>query len=691
MSADVPPPARPEPQQPQFQPQPQSQPQLPMQPPPLQPPAQVPAPMPGAPAWGQAWGQAQQPPYPPPQFPGQQPQYGAPQYPGQVPQYPVAPPAPRGWRSNRLAIGLAAALALVVVGSGIYRIAGRHDSSSVSAVTCNPEVLTSCLIAKPGSANSFNDAWGSSTTPTVDQYISYLYGGSSTIAQQNARDNLTNAGLKDIAHTAWKGSNSDQIDIVLLRFDTADGAKAESLNLTGHFVSDAYGRSAPVKVADTAAYMETADSDGLIPVRYAIAVGDILLVEHFYSPGTMDSASFQAWTGAEAASLKSAPTPHESPTPTPTTETVTCADGLSGCLMPPPSGTTPWDTAWGRDHSPSVDDEVNEFYSDATTKANAKGRLVADGVTKIAHDDWNTTNGDGADLLVTSLATTAGAKGAFSDAAWDPTGKKSFTVPGYSDVSALYDSTKDSDGYTNGLIVGRVGTVVMEMYVFSQSTFSPSRFASWAVTELDLLRQHSTQHTVTVAPPAIPTLAAVTGTPAAACSESGQTPALSGCLAPVPSGASADTGGSYDASTSVTIPDFVARYWGDETADQRSYETSLLTSDGADAVAHRAWTSGDGTWADDVLIHFSRSYEAQASSLSFAGVEAGGTVPCSTAALPDAYCSISPQNAQGDVKVEVIGYRMAVEMRLVLFCPVTANVSDALSWAQQQLNALPGS
>jgi len=585
-------------------------------------------------------------------------------------------------------IGVIVAVAVAVVGSGLFRVAREHGSSTVSAVTCNPQQLTSCLIAKPGSADSFTDAWGSSTTPTRDDYIDYLYGSSSTLAQQNARDNLTNAGLRDIAHTAWKGSNSDQIDIVLLRFATADGAQAESLNLTGHFVSEAYGVGAPVEVADTEAYMGTADSDGLVPVRYALAVGDILLVVHFYSPDTMDYAAFQAWTGAEVTSLKSAPAAAASPAPSPTTETVACADGLSGCLMPLPSGTTPWNSAWGRNHTPSVDDEVNEFYSDTAARRTAKGRLTADGVTGIAHEDWNASNGDGADLLVTSLATTAGAKGAFGDAAWTATGKKSFDVPGYSDVSALYDPTKDSGGYINGLIVGRIGTVVMEMYVFTQDSFAPSRFASWAETELNLLKTHTTQRTA-VASPATPTLAPSTGTATAACAQGGHIPSLSGCLMPVPGGASADTNGSYNASTSVTIPQFVAQYWSDETADQRSYETSLLTGDGADSVAHRVWNAGDGTWADDVLIHFSHTYEAQADALSFAGVEAGGSVSCSTPALPNAYCSISPQNSDGDVKVEIIGYSQAVELRLVLFCPATANVNDALTWAQQQLGALP--
>ena len=631
-------------QQPQAQPQPQYGP---------------------APQWGQQWQQA-------PQQPG----YGWP---------PPPPPAPQRRIGRKQITSIVALVVIALVGGGVY--AYDHFKSTdegVSAVTCQPSTLTSCLVAKPSSASSYPDSWGSSRTPATADYVKWAF-DSDPVAQKTASDNLASEGLQNIAHTAWKAADGDGIDITLLKFSSPQGAHARGLELLGADMTNGGPVSAPDGLPGSAYTNTTPNSDGDIVARYSAYVGDVALQVHYTSPGAYSAADFASWLSAEYKSLTTAPKAAPSPQPTGGTQSVTCSDNLSSCLTDSPSGSTAWSDSWGGTTSPTAKQYVTQMFSGSSWQNIISARLKAAGLTGISHHAWVTSNGEEADDLLLSFGTANGATAWYKNDVYSATGT-SFTVPGQQNATGTYDPKADADGNISAQVFGVNGTVVMELFTWSPKSFDQTRTVTWASQQLGKIGSTSKTQPAPAAPVPTPTASKLVGGSDASIScDSAQD-----CLMAAPNGAVPWSGADYDKSTTATVDEYVKENWSSESSAQQAYEANLLNDAGVKAIAHREWDAADGSSTIVTILQYGSDEQAQSEALDYQGAILATGSEITVPGLDDAVVDIKPLDTGGDVPVKIDLWKGNYEVRLAYYSLATADPQAAVSVALQQLAKMAG-
>lgn len=657
--------------------------------------AQPTGPQPTPPQQGWAYNPYDQPVYPQPT------PYGYPGYAQQPPQAPpVDPAAAKRKRKRLLWIGSTVVVVLCLIAAGIYvLLPGRTGNSVVSAVKCQPTTLTSCLIKAPAGADLLGgdgeDDWPQQTVSTSDLYASNIVTDSPGVGDDTSAL-LSQDDFKTLAHVDWNAVDGNNIDIVLLSFGTQKGAQAWNSTRAAEILAAYPGPAVAITGDSTGKAHATTkvDTKGNINVGYSTVVGDIVLNVAYSSPNQLSTPDLQNWVGTELASLRSAPAAAADPAATaPGTQTVACGSGLQSCLMAEPGDGTAWtqpsDSHWISSPTLTSNQFVSLFWEKQSSAIQQQvlSNFSADGVTGISHEDWTIDNGDEqADVYLLQTITAAGATALttsnFGEPVWGSgLSGVGYTIPNASQTQAWYTNKTDSNGFIDFAYTSTVGNVIAMGWLYFYGSFDSSTANSWTEPELDRLDssvQTEPMGLFSLTAPALP--AAQQGT----CASSGD------CLLALPSGASDTTSTSYQVGKSLSA-----------TAYANQYETSAadevgtwLASDGFSAGEHRSFTASNGATADAALLKYATPAQAQAAAMLEFGVDSQGQRVCTDPAIPDSLCLAEPVSTTDLLQVEavrVLAWKGDYEVSVNVSISNSADLVQAYTWAQQQLDMLPAS
>jgi hypothetical protein len=664
---------------PQFQPQPHPQPQPQFQPPP-QATSTTPYYGPPFPLEGQP-GQVQPNLYSPDAFP--------------------APPAAKRKRKRVLWTVTAGILVLALAGAGVFAlVSGRTGNSIVAAVKCEPSDLTTCLIKAPAGAVQLGDtvnSWNQQTTSTSDLYQSVIYQDTPGVSADTAAL-LGSDYLSKIVHTDWNAVDGDDVDLVLLKFPSQQDAQAWNSTRTAEILAAYRGQAITIPSDSTAkAYAATKlDSHGNLDAAYSTVVGDLVLNVTYSSPKQLSAQDLETWAGTELASVRTAPpAAPDSPPVAPGTQQTACAAGLGSCLVSMPHGGQRWASSvsklWVKGSTLTSNQFIQLNWDTAAVQQSVAATFSSDGVTGIGHEDWTTDNTEKqADLYLVQTITASGATqlgtSNFGEPDWTGTGVSgvtgvSFTIPNEPGAQAWYSSKKDSSGFVDFYFMQVVGNVIVNGWLYFYGPFDPATATSWAQSELDLVNQSASTQPMGLPSLTAPTLPAATQT---ACPASGD------CLLPLPAGATDTTSSSYAASEQLDASDYAAQYEGNSSDGF----TTWLGSDGFQSAEHRSWTAANGADVDAALLKYGDPAQAKAATLLEYGGNASGDRVCTDSAVPDSICLATPVSATDLLQKEtiwVLAWQGDYEVSVNVTVSNGADVTDAYTLAQQQLDLLPAS
>ena len=642
--------------------------------------------------------------YPQPTYPGstypQPAVYGYPGYTQQALEVPASDPAALKRKRKRLWIIGAVVVVLGLISAGIYALLpGRTGNSIVSVVTCKPADLTTCLITAPAgavrlSANG-DDQWPQQTVSTAGLYSSNIttdspgVGGSTTSL-------LSQDGVKTVAHNDWNSVDGNNIDIVLLGFSTQKGAQAWNSTRAAEILA-AYPGSTVAIPGDSAggAHAATkADAKGNIDAGYSTVVGQFVLNISYSSPNQLSAQDLQNWAGTELTSLRTAPAAAADPAPTaPATQEVACGSGLQSCLMAAPGDGLAWsnptDSHWVAGSSLTSAQLVHLFWENASAAVQQQvlTNFNSDGVANIAHEDWTVNNNfEQADLYLIQTITASGASQLNSSNFGEPVwggglSGVSYTIPNSSNAQAWYTNKTDSSGFIDFAYTTNVGNVIVFGWLYFYGSFDSGTANSWAEPELDRVggsTQTAPMGLFSLTAPTLP--AAVPGT----------CPASGDCLLPLPAGAADTTSSSYQSGESLSAPAYVDQY---EPGSSNGI-TTWLNSDGFFSAEHRSWTASNGAAADAVLLKYTTPAQAQAAAMLEYGVNASADRVCTDTAVPDSLCLAAPVSTSDLLQKEtvwVLAWKGDYEVSVSVSISDAADLAQAYTWAQQQLDMLPAS
>lgn len=644
-------------------------------------------------------------PYYAPPAPGQ-PYYGQTGYVAPPPPPPAEPKATLADRKRKhkrvLWIATASVVVLALAAVGL-RVSSSHSGNSIVAkVTCNPTSLESCLIKSPAGAEQIpsagagtdSDLWLTETTATADLYGSQITDDAAGVSSDTTTL-LTADGLKNVVHTDWSAFDGNDVDLVLLDFGSQKGAQAWNDTRSAEIAAGYAGQSVAIP-GDSAAKAHAGtqtDSTGSVDAAYSAVVGTIVLDVSYASPKQFSAPDLESWAGTELASLRTAPAPGADPDDAKPvgTQQVVCAT-LSSCLMPMPSGaerwTNPSSSKWVKSLSLTNSQYVQLTWRDDTAEQpGVLADFTSDGVKAIGHDDWEMDDADKqADIYLiqtinSSSATSLGRK-YFGQPDWGP-GMTSvgYAIPDEPGAQAWYSSKKDAQGFTDFAFNTTIGNVVVDGWMFFYGSFDASTATRWSQTELSLITQSLTTQDLGRLPLTAPTL------PAAA---QGTCPSAADCLLPLPASATDTTSTSYNAPEAVNAAAYSLQ---DESSMSDDYST-WLAADGFQSANHRSWTGSNGATADAVLLKYANPAQAQAATSFEYGANAVGNRVCTDAAVPDSLClalPVSDADPQLNETVWVTAWKGDYEVSIHVTASDTADVADAYTWAQQQLDLLPAS
>jgi hypothetical protein len=369
---------------------------------------------------------------------------------------------------------------------------------------------------------------------------------------------------------------------------------------------------------------------------------------------------------------------------------------LTSCLLATPPGSEDFTSGWGTNQTPTVAEYVQQDFTAGNSAQNASNSLNLAGVQTLAHAAWFVSlDGNQMDIVLFRFSDQRGAQswalnreGIYMAAF----GGTPISVPGDATAKGYTDTTPDSSGFIDTHYAQAVGDIaVVIRYSSKGQAVNSAEFQSWTGDQLARLQTGPSAGPESSAVSSMPNLPSFTSS--SACAGSGGSPSastLDGCLMPMPSGASPDTASSYDTTENPSLAQYVAEYWSNETADQQSYEVSLLQQYGAQAVAHRRWVTDSGQVSGDVvLLGFTNQAQAQGEALNQAGLDMPDTESCSSPSLPDAYCSEHQKDGSNDIWTQIIAWHGSVEMKFELNSYLSsADLADALTWAQTELELL---
>jgi hypothetical protein len=164
------------------------------------------------------------------------------------------------------------------------------------------------------------------------------------------------------------------------------------------------------------------------------------------------------------------------------------------------------------------------------------------------------------------------------------------------------------------------------------------------------------------------------------------------CLMPMPSGATTLNSSTYNDSPQVTVAQFIADKYSQQSSSYQSYETGLLTSNGAREVVHRGWFGADGDQADVAVLVFADAAQARSDTMDYQGAVSQSGQLFSVAGYPDAIGSVDTAlDHFGNVYTEIVAYTANFEVRMDYYSLGNFDAADAISWFDAQMGRLPRS
>ena len=598
--------------------------------------------------------------------------------PGPFPLMAPVMERPRRRLPRWLLIAVPLIVVAIVAGVVIALNTGNSPNPAVNKAACNPQTLTSCLIQPPAGAGKNSSSWASATTVDGDAYAA-AYADSAALQQPSQITSMVvGDGLKTIAHRSWyQGPN--QIDLILLQFDSPQGAQAWAADRTADFLALDDGPPLAVPGAPGKAYSTARpDGSGDVLVRYIATSGTIDLEAHYASQGSLQQQDFGLWAGTEYASLQGAPAPVPTPSPSATTfQAATCPGSLTSCLTPfPPGGAQ----VPGIPTTYTISAYTSDFITTADVQSVAQ-KMQTDNVTGIVSETWATNNySDSGQVILIQTRTDDQAQDLFTFIGGDSNFTTGFTIPGYSSADGHYTATTDAQGFQDGLVRAQIGNVYMSLWLTFAGSFDVSTAQSWAVQELNLLTQDTQNHwgfpIPQVTAPSLPAFQPGTCTPTL----------LTDCLMAMPGGSTPNgTTGGAPASRSLSVSDYIGAVF----PDRQNYEQTWLSNDDAKDAATEGWTASNGASATDYVVRFDSARQAQAAALQRAGDSMAGSQSCAVPTLPNLYCEVLPQDdSTGAVPIRIVAWSGKYELDLEVTKADAADTGDALAWAQTQLQLL---
>ena len=165
----------------------------------------------------------------------------------------------------------------------------------------------SCIVAAPDGSNFYTTPLGPNGTATAQQFVSAFYPDDAQYHNQIANQ-LQEEGLQSVAHRNWEVPGGDEIDIVLLGFASAAGAKdraqlVEESTQRDPTLSTFSGSGMPSGVV--ALVDRAVDKYGNIGVRAYAAFGQVEMEFNYFRPRSLDAADLVAQIGREVQLLQS--------------------------------------------------------------------------------------------------------------------------------------------------------------------------------------------------------------------------------------------------------------------------------------------------------------------------------------------------------------------------------------------------
>lgn len=163
----------------------------------------------------------------------------------------------------------------------------------------------SCIAAAPDGSKSYTTALGPDGTVTTQQFLAAFYPDDAQYHNQIANQ-LQEEGLQSVAHRNWEVTGGDEIDIVLLGFASASGAKdrarlVEESTQRDPTLTTFSGSGMPSGVV--ALVDRAVDKYGNIGVRAYAAYGQVEMEFNYFRPQSLDAADLTAQIGREVALL----------------------------------------------------------------------------------------------------------------------------------------------------------------------------------------------------------------------------------------------------------------------------------------------------------------------------------------------------------------------------------------------------
>jgi hypothetical protein len=178
---------------------------------------------------------------------------------------------------------------------------------ATSSSAARPPVdLTALLAAAPAGAKPWNNAWGRLERPTLAQFVKEFYPAS---ARRDITTTLRTQGAVDLAHRTWVARNSNQIDLVLMRFASPAGALSRYLAITDGTASRSDSTRFTVtgyRRGEAQGFRQSGkDAYGYVRARtYGLIAGTSIVLEaFFFSPHHFDKAALVSWTHQQLSRL----------------------------------------------------------------------------------------------------------------------------------------------------------------------------------------------------------------------------------------------------------------------------------------------------------------------------------------------------------------------------------------------------
>ncbi|WP_327071335.1 hypothetical protein [Kitasatospora sp. NBC_01302] len=432
--------------------------------------------------------------------------------------------------ARRFRGGISFAVVAVVLAS-LKSLSGCQALSG-QLKTLPPEQLKSELVTAPAGSKPF--AQGTLSPDgilTLDQFVDGVIKAGD---RSDEKRSMTDRGFKSAAEVNWDAPDGTSADVFLLQFTRSDGAQ-DFVSGVSQATANEEKPQRPLGSLPGISGGETwtagaVDTVGNIRQSAWFSVGNIAADVHYYTPGQPDSGGLAQLARAQQARLtgnvttpsplpagttSAAPAPGTtSAAPAPAGTTAAAAapadqNRLLGDLVAPPAASKPWQA--DDQTGPSGILTLNQF---AIRYAQADRQGVIDkqttrGFQYAVRENWNTSDGQEADIVLAQFATATGAQsytlGHQSSAGDKADAAGTYPIPNSGDTIAYDHRDLDSNGDILTESYAVIGNIAIDV-----SYWQPSKAVDRAVMTALLQQQYAklladpTVATAAKAAPALP-------------------------------------------------------------------------------------------------------------------------------------------------------------------------------------------